>query len=510
MSSVSATFPPDFTTAMREFLGSEAQDFFDAQTEAAPVSLRLNPQKLKLSDLLLNPTVNPDSSQTQFKPVPWSQNGFYLKERPVFTLDPRFHSGAYYVQDASCMLLGAALSQLPEWQHAKRVLDLCAAPGGKSTLLKSELPLSACMVSNEVVPARAKILKENLTKWGCDRVFISQNQPADFQALAHTFDIIVVDAPCSGEGLFRRQPEAIAEWSAQQVTFCAQRQEHIIQDIWPCLAEDGLLIYSTCTWNTEENEKLLQTLHQHLRFEVVSLHFPTEWGVHGKEGVYRCLPHRMQGEGFSLCVLKKTEAIRLQKPRREKKKQSQRRKKESTQALPQELKQWIEASSSASISEQDLIPTLNQILYWPAAQQPFLKDLQTHLREVQGAMPLATLKGKQWAPELPWLLSEVFTPNANLFTERPLDLEMALHYLYGEALPLSEHPLDPHSSGKKSPWQWTSFAGIPLGWVKQTPSHYNNYWPKSWKIRQRFLDIDAETNLRLCLPVEAVRPSDRL
>ena len=120
-------------------------------------------------------------------------------------------------------------------------------------------------------------------------------------------------------------------------------------------------------------------------------------------------------------------------------------------------------------------------------------------------MPLATLKGRQWVPELTWLLSDVFSPNPSVFAEHPLSLEMALRYLYGEALPAHHH-----TGQQQSSWQWCSFAGIPLGWVKQTPSHFNNYWPKSWKIRQRFLTVDAETNLQLCLPVEAVRPSDRL
>lgn len=495
MSSVSATFPPDFTTAMHELLGPEAQHFFNAQNQPAPVSLRLNPRKLKRI-----PT-----SQAQFYSVPWCSQGIYLKERPVFTLDPRFHSGAYYVQDASCMLLGAALQQLPEWQQATRVLDLCAAPGGKSTLLKSKLPHTSCLVANEVVPARAKILKENITKWGSNRVFISQNQPADFQALAHTFDVIVVDAPCSGEGLFRRQPEAIGEWSAQQVTFCGQRQEQIIRDIWPCLAENGLLIYSTCTWNTEENEKLLQTLGVHLRFDIVPLDLPEAWGVHAQNGIYRCLPHRMQGEGFSLCVIKKTEAVPTRKVVREKKKQRQSTKKHPTTPLPQEIKQWLTLSSASGVSEQDLINTSSDILYWPASQQAFLKDLRAHLREVQGAMPLASLKGKQWAPELPWLLSDLFKPNASVFAEHPLDLDMALHYLYGEAL-----PLDSNTSVSQSPWQWVSFEGIPLGWVKKTPSHFNNYWPKPWKIRQRFLSLDPQTNLQRCLPAETVSPSDRL
>lgn len=501
MSSVSVTFPPDFTTAMHELLGSEAPDFFTAQAQTAPVSLRLNPRKIHIPEF----TASAASVKSQFHPVPWCKTGIYLEKRPVFTLDPRFHSGAYYVQDASCMLLAAALSQLPQWKLTERVLDLCAAPGGKSTLLKNELPPKACLVSNEVVPARAKILKENLTKWGADRVFISQNQATDFQALAHSFDVIVVDAPCSGEGLFRRQPEAIAEWSPQQVTHCGQRQQKIIEDIWPCLAEGGLLIYSTCTWNPQENEDLIHALGTILQFEIIPLHFPKSWGVHGKEGIYRCLPHRMQGEGFSLCVLKKTEPTRLSRLKREKRQLRQHNKQTKISPLPQEIKHWFDPNTSSDVSECDFINTTERIVYWPAHQHTFLNDLQTHLREVQGALPLATLKGRHWIPELPWLFSDIFTPNPAVFSEHPLDLETALHYLYGEALPIA-----PQTKHPKSSWQWVSFLECPLGWVKRTPSHFNNYWPKSWKIRQRFLTIDSQTNLQLCLPVEAVSTFNRL
>lgn len=501
MSSVSVTFPPDFTTAMHKLLGSETSDFFSAQAHPPPVSLRINPYKLSMPTL----PDTPPASKPQFQTIPWCKTGLYLKERPVFTLDPRLHSGAYYVQDASCMLLAAALKQLPQWQQAERVLDLCAAPGGKSTLLKNELPAKACLVSNEVVPARAKILKENLTKWGADRVFISQNQPANFQALSHSFDIIVVDAPCSGEGLFRRQPEAIKEWSPQQVAYCHQRQEKIIEDIWPCLAEGGLLIYSTCTWNPQENEELLHVLNTQLNFELISLAFPPDWGIHGEQGIYRCLPHRMQGEGFSLCVLKKTDPIISPRRVREKKKRRQQHPQESAFGLPSEIKHWLHPTPALKFSDCDLIHTEEQISYWPKHQQPFLRDLQTHLREVQGAMPLAIKKGKHWAPDLPWLFSNVFTPNPAVFAEHPLDLEMALHYLYGEALPLPSE-----TSAHKSPWQWASFQGVPLGWMKRTPTHLNNYWPKSWKIRQRFSAVDSQTNLQLCLPVEAVSAANRL
>lgn len=489
MTSISAIYPTDFTTAMHKLLGPEAPDFFEAQAQRAPVSLRLNPAKIRVSSATPLPA--------QFEPVPWCAQGYYLQDRPLFTLDPRFHGGAYYVQDASCMLLSAALQQLPEWSKAERVLDLCAAPGGKSTLLKSVLPAQACLVANEVIPARGTILAENLTKWGADRVLVTRNQARDFQHLTQGFDVIVVDAPCSGEGLFRRQPEAIQEWSPAQVAVCAQRQEDIICDIWPALAEEGLLIYSTCTWNPQENEDLLAALQHRLNFEIIPLDFDTQWGVHGQDGIYRCLPHRLAGEGFSLCVLRKKDPRQVQRASRSKstKRQHTPNKKQPPQVIPKECLEWLPHEKASLWCVDDTL------YHWPLAHRPFLHEVQQHLRLVTGPLAIAQAKGKHWIPSTAWLMSACFNPEA--FQELSVDLNTALQYLYGEALPVS-------AQTTTSAWQWVSYAGLPLGWVKATPTHYNNYWPKPWKIRQRFPEIDPEQNIRLCLPVHAVSGPNKL
>lgn len=510
MTSVSAAYPLDFTTAMHDLLGAEAPDFFAAQARRPPVSLRLNPHKIQR--VLDRPL------PSEFIPVPWSSQGLYLQDRPCFTLDPRFHGGAYYVQDASCMLLEAVLRQLPEWTEAERVLDLCGAPGGKSTLLKAHLPEQACLISNEVVPARAQILAENLTKWGADRVLVTRSQPRDFQALKQGFDVIVVDAPCSGEGLFRRQPEAIQEWSPDQVQVCARRQADILHDIWPTLEEGGLLIYSTCTWNRQENEELLDSLQNQLSFERVDLQFPEAWGIHANDSIYRCLPHRLEGEGFSVCVLRKTEArtandalSRTDTASRHKKKDKKQRSAKPA-AVPTEVQNWCMSAEQANLLNHG-----EHICHWPVAHQALWQEVSAHLRVVQGPLEVAHLKGKQWLPSLPWLLSSIFEPTPFAMIE--LTLSQALQYLYGEALPLEvshlatptgQHKTTVQSESTPSAWQWVSFAGIPLGWVKATPTHYNNYWPKNWKIRQRFEGVDPETNLRQCLPEDAIGPAHRL
>ncbi|MES1226926.1 MAG: RsmB/NOP family class I SAM-dependent RNA methyltransferase, partial [Bacteroidota bacterium] len=177
--------------------------------------------------------------------VPWSSNGYYLSERPSFTTDPLFHAGAYYVQEASSMFLEEAVKQTCDLSKPLKVLDLCAAPGGKSTLLQSIISNESLLISNEVIKSRVNILSENITKWGAANVVVTNNDPKDFQRLPEYFDLIVIDAPCSGSGLFRKDPEAITEWSSDNVMLCSQRQQRILADILPCLKPGGILIYST-------------------------------------------------------------------------------------------------------------------------------------------------------------------------------------------------------------------------------------------------------------------------
>src|SRR5436190_11131836 len=184
--------------------------------------------------------------------VPWSSSGFYLNERPIFTLDPMFHAGAYYVQEASSMFLEQALKQTVDLSQPVKVLDLCAAPGGKSTLIQSLITTESLLVSNEVIKTRVNILSENITKWGAANVIVTNNDPRDFQRLPGYFDVIVIDAPCSGSGLFRKDPAAISEWSRDNVILCSQRQQRILADIMPALKPGGILIYSTCSYSQEE------------------------------------------------------------------------------------------------------------------------------------------------------------------------------------------------------------------------------------------------------------------
>ena len=209
-----------------------------------PVSIRLNPRKSAGLEII-------DGER-----VPWCRNGYYLRQRPNFTMDPLFHAGCYYVQEAASMFLDEVLRQHLTPDYSPRTaLDLCAAPGGKSTLLRAVLPEDCVLWSNEPVRLRFNILDENVTKWGYKNHIVTSQYPRDFRKAKQKFDLILCDVPCSGEGMFRKDEATIREWSPQQVEKCWQLQRDIVSDAWASLNAGGIMIYSTCTFNTKENEE---------------------------------------------------------------------------------------------------------------------------------------------------------------------------------------------------------------------------------------------------------------
>ena len=277
---------PDFIQRTKRLLQDEFEAFALALETEPPVSIRTNPQKF--GAIHLKPASIKGSDwfgMMQMEKVPWCETGYYLPQRPSFMLDPLFHAGAYYVQEASSMFLEqAVLTILSNPDIAKNgitALDLCAAPGGKSTHLLTLLPDDGLLVSNEIIRSRCLILAENIAKWGHSNCFITQNDPKDFRHFPHFFDFIVADLPCSGEGLFRKNPDARKEWSDEQVNFCASRQRRIIRDVWDALKPGGYLIYSTCTFNTEENEDNVEALSDELGAEIVPIPVRPEWNISG-------------------------------------------------------------------------------------------------------------------------------------------------------------------------------------------------------------------------------------
>lgn len=283
---------------MGEELFSQYMASFD---EPAPVSIRINPYKNAELDSVL-------TENTQ--DVPWCEYGKYLSLRPNFTFDPLLHAGCYYVQEASSMFIAQIMRQYVEGDVT--MLDLCAAPGGKSTCARSYLSDKSWLICNEPIRNRANILYENITKFGTPNTIVTNNYPADFRKTKLKFDVILADVPCSGEGMFRKDAATIAEWSPQNVEKCSRLQREIVEDIWPCLADGGLLIYSTCTFNTKEDEENVRWICENLGAECLSVPIKPEWNIVGslldgfKEPVYRFIPGHAKGEGIFCCVMRKS------------------------------------------------------------------------------------------------------------------------------------------------------------------------------------------------------------
>ena len=291
--------------------------------EDMPVSIRLNPSKMEDERWKMEDAV----------PVPWCRNAYYLAKRPNFTFDPLFHAGCYYVQEAASMFLDEVLKTLlrplPEMEGSNYTqeqllstplphreglgvsLDLCAAPGGKSTLLRSALPADCVLYSNEPMRNRASILLENVTKWGYENHLVTNLFPKDYRKSKMKFDLILCDVPCSGEGMFRKDEATIKEWNPQNVEKCWQLQREIVSDAWQCLNEGGILIYSTCTFNTKENEENIRWILSEFDAEVLPIATKPEWNITGSllegfnEPVYRFIPGITRSEGLFMCVLRK-------------------------------------------------------------------------------------------------------------------------------------------------------------------------------------------------------------
>ncbi|MCH5597279.1 RsmB/NOP family class I SAM-dependent RNA methyltransferase [Niabella ginsengisoli] len=290
--------PLSLINSLTDIEGFNEDAFVDVHQSGRQItSLRRNPHKIRK-----------DSLDSHFKdvldqPVTWSQYGHYLSQRPSFTFDPLFHAGCYYVQEASSMFLEQALKQTVDLSKPLKVLDLCAAPGGKSTHLQSLISNDSLLVSNEVIRQRVNILKDNIIKWGSSNVVVTSNDAKDFSKLKGYFDVIVVDAPCSGSGLFRKDGNAINEWSENNVMLCNQRQQRILADVMPALKEDGVLIYSTCSYSKDENEDITNWLANEFQIANLKLEIKPDWNItevktFSNHYGYRFWPHLTKGEGF--------------------------------------------------------------------------------------------------------------------------------------------------------------------------------------------------------------------
>jgi len=447
------TLPPAFADQMNAQLGADFPLFADALAGPTPVSIRINPRKQFLD------TTNMDR-------VPWCAEGFYLPERPNFTVDPLFQAGGYYVQEASSMLLSEAVRQTANLARPLRVLDLCGAPGGKSTLLASMLTADSLLICNEVIRSRVTVLRQNIDKWGYPNVVVSNHDPEELTNLSGYFDIILVDAPCSGEGLFRKDPEAVNEWSEANVDLCAARQKRILAAAAPLLDTGGLLIYSTCTYNTQENDDNMRYLVAN-GFKNRPLDLPADWQIVEKrvDGAvgYQCYPHRVKGEGFFISVFEKTSftaAVKLDA-----------RTFRSIRALrPREtasVSAWLQHPKDFSYWEK---PNGDVIALPVSLERPFL-FLDSAIRSKGFGIELGQFKGTDFIP------SHTLALSTAIRTDLPgveLSLEEALRYFKKENLVFDE-PV--------KGWQLARFGGLNLGWMKGVGQRVNNYLPKDWRIR---------------------------
>ncbi len=452
MSKEPLKFPVAFAKQMQTMLGYDYDDFCKALNAPSPISLRLNNSKRQLHD--------------NFPKIPWCSSGRYLYERPIFTLDPIFHGGAYYVQEASSMFLEQAFKQAVDISEPLRVLDLCAAPGGKSTHLLSLINKDSLLVSNEVIRSRANILSENIQKWGYANVIVTNNDPDHFQSLKGFFDVIVVDAPCSGEGLFRKEPDAMNEWSPENIDLCWKRQRRILSDIWPALKADGVLLYSTCTYNRLENEDNLLWAHDQLDAEFISIKTESDWGAQevkeGKTIGYHFYPHQAKGEGFFISAIRKTsdqQAVRM------------KLKKKIFQApsieIMSQLKEWV-----TNAQQKHFLQWKDAVLMIPESQSEAIKFITEQLHIVSAGTIVGELKHEKIIPDHAFALS--IETNTDFFNQLQLTKEQALQYLRKEVI-----QINPDKKG----FTLVSYEGISLGWANVLDNRINNMYPPNWRIR---------------------------
>jgi 16S rRNA C967 or C1407 C5-methylase (RsmB/RsmF family)/NOL1/NOP2/fmu family ribosome biogenesis protein len=428
-------------------------------------SIRVNPLKVPDHTKLPSPAFQGMKQKGELEEIdiPWSQYGFYLSQRPSFTFDPVFHAGAYYVQEASSMFLEEALKQTADLSHPLKVLDLSAAPGGKSTHIQSMISSAGLLVSNEVIRSRASTLRDNIIKWGADNVIVTNNDPKDFARLRNYFDVIVADAPCSGSGLFRREPEAIGEWSPDNVALCSQRQQRILADIWPALKKDGILIYSTCSYSKEEDEEIMDWMIKELQVENLKLKVETDWGIvetiseMGGYG-YRFWPDKVKGEGFFIACFRKKEGGDSETMRVKSKPEPA-----SKKELPI-IEKWINAEGYQFIKHE------NTVYAWPERLVSDLTILLSTLRVIYSGIRVGELIRDKLVPDHSLAMSRRVPAWVNTVA---FNYEQAIQYLQRKDIVVQN---------TERGWALVNYEGYPLGWVNILPNRINNYYPKELRI----------------------------
>lgn len=450
--------PTAFIHSLNGVPGFDAEAFLAAHQQTQGItSIRFNPYKKQYLKEIPFATLLK-------APIPWANDAWYLTNRPSFTLDPLLHAGAYYVQEASSMFIETILSQIIPKPTTETVLDISAAPGGKTTLLSGYFK-HGIVVANEIIKSRAAILSENIVKWGADNIIVTNNEPRHFERLSQFFDVILLDAPCSGSGLFRKDKNAVEEWSVENVAACSIRQQKISKEIVGCLKPGGLFIYSTCSYSVEEDENITDYLCNEYGLESVRVQIQPEWGIVEVQSSlksawgYRFFPDKVKGEGFFVAAFKKpntTDSVFQNLP-------------EANIAIPS-------AKQTAPIEAMFQIPDTYQFflqedsfkiiskVYWLT-----LLRVSKHLYIKRAGISLGSLKGKDFIPSHELALSLLQLPSVN---QIELNLNEALAYLRKQPIELN---------GKLG-WNVVNYCGLRLGWVKVLPNRVNNYYPSEWRI----------------------------
>lgn len=417
------TLPVEFEKYTRQLMGDSLYDrFISGMGEEAPASIRINPFKVDADKVMVaGNTTN----------VPWCPYGYYLEGRPPFTFDPLLHTGAYYVQEASSMFVDHVVRQTMGSEPIS-VLDLCAAPGGKSTCAMSALPPGSVMFSNEPIKLRAAVLAENITKFGKDGMVVTNNYPADYRKAKTVFDAVIADVPCSGEGMFRKDAGAISEWSTDNVAKCRNLQRSIVEDIWPCLKPGGIMVYSTCTFNAHEDEENVAWIAQELGADFVEIDTKPEWNITGAltgdMPAYRFIPGVSKGEGLFMAVLRK----------------------------------------HGDDSQRGM--KLNELTALASKR----------LKIIANGVKAPTIKGKQTIPDHSEAMS--ILTSENKFPTIDISYDKAIAYLRHEAITLPEDA--------ERGIVLLTYRGIALGFAKNLGNRANNLYPQEWRIKSTHIPAD--------------------
>ncbi len=448
------SLPTELILSLEGLKGFNREAFEKVHNSGEQVtSIRVNPIK----EIPPNQVFSTDTER-----IPWSRYGYYLKERPSFTFDPLFHAGSYYVQEASGMFLEQAIIQTVDLSKPLKVLDLCASPGGKSTHIQSLLGKESLLVSNEVIRARAQILRDNMIKWGSNNVVVTRNDPAEFKKLENYFDLIVVDAPCSGSGLFRRDPGLVGEWSENAVEVCSQRQKRILADVWPSLKKNGSLIYCTCSYSQEEDEDIMNWMMNQMDVASCQLTVPLEWNIvsvqtsSSAQG-YRFWPYQLKGEGFFLTCFQKRDGEYEGTFKRKIEKKELNHKERAI------VDQWVSAASY-------LMKHNNTIYAWPNGLESEFYWLLQNLGVIYSGTIIGELMRDKLVPDHSLAMSDLVNES---IPSIELNYDESISYLKRSDLNIS-------SSTRG--WHLVRYKGLNLGWINVLPTRVNNYYPKELRI----------------------------